>query len=779
MYDLQSHNPLTISEIPSSNDDGVIGPFMPPNLMPPDTLNMSIINSLKQMAFMEYSKALTDQVPESQPYRLPENFYNLEAKLAKFRGSVIATEIKNQMQYKPPTYKETFPTRQDDFPGVVMELQIFDEEYVSLLTSPLRQVASGIEGHLEIFRPTHNANSLKKTLDILRKVSWTADIPSDKLLFEIKNDRILQDILSEANSGFRNTATHGIEDPMNTGFLGGNFSDTDNTARSSVFQSNYMNFTTQPIQHAKFQIASNVPNFTQTEAWQNWIVLHKMNMDIYNCLSGNFISSVDIKVQINHNGRDISLVWTIYRFNPDTFDITQFAYKSTRPQRTLLTIPSSTKDIQNSPHPDDIDTVSLRCQHFRADSDKIARIDEVRLMKLHATMVKNLDEMNQVRKSGTKIVESKGWVYYYPFWTVLASCTKLQATSAGGEEFYVTAYTIIHRTSEYAADRGGRGRPLAARQQGAPGAVHQLPPPQNIPPGYQQPHSAYQPYYQHHSPNHQRRTEILRMADERKFPFMIFGLYSDEKRPIYYYIDGLNMFERKTLQHRVFQFQTIIYKKFYSNVIESLAGKDTNVARYIQKFYQGQGKFIAPYPGLFQKWITDFPKGFPGEQLIHTDTAKQEWSKLWMEFFKGPQGTSFSPESYSEDEHAINRDPRIKAYMDRDSPPPAEPIDGRGSRSRSRSRGSSVNRGSSLSRGSSRSRSSSQSSGIPRDGRDLSRGRTQTRPSSGTRQHFNLPTYSDSPHLHQLAEEAPQISEMQHEIDSLRRSLNQLALLHG
>jgi hypothetical protein len=33
--------------------------------------------------------------------------------------------------------------------------------------------------------------------------------------------------------------------------------------------------------------------------------------------------------------------------------------------------------------------------------------------------------------------------------------------------------------------------------------------------------------------------------------------------------------------------------------------------------------------------------------------------------------------------------------------------------------------------------------------------------------------------MHALNEETPQIADMQHEIDTLRRSLNQLALLQG
>ena len=44
---------------------------------------------------------------------------------------------------------------------------------------------------------------------------------------------------------------------------------------------------------------------------------------------------------------------------------------------------------------------------------------------------------------------------------------------------------------------------------------------------------------------------------------------------------------------------------------------------------------------------------------------------------------------------------------------------------------------------------------------------------------FHSDDYHDTMHMYSLSEETTQISEMQHEIDSLRRSLNQLALLQA
>lgn len=797
---MEHSTPKGIYDQPNTSNVHTWGPYMFYDFLPEHTRDLNILNAAKQMAFLAYTQIMA-QVP-FKGFHFTDEFYKAEANLTDLRGICMAKYMKNKNHQPQPSYINVDPQTTEAYPNSVIEFQIFDEQGTPLHLMPIRAIQ---ENNIEMFVQNHTVKSLGLILDTLSSVSWKEETIQNlktTIPIDVDYNNIIKDLRYFIDREENKKAIFMRNPPV---FLGGNFNETDNTARSATFNSEYVTFDSTPIQGLQFQVASNTPFFTQTEAWQNWIVLKKMNIDIFRCFSDRFVTSVDLKVKFKRHGRTFDLVWTIYRYKPEKFDITHFAYKSFDHTRTLMSLPPSTRTLGMHEVANNIGMSSLEFRHAQVDASAISRLDEVKLMHMHATGAISCQGITDRLDPSTKILLSKGWVYYYPFWTVIASCMQVQLPPGEihqgqleieqQKSYYITAYTIIHRTSEYATDRGlKRKRPETSipvqRNPRQPSYTpYILPSNRNV--AYTDNHPNRQTRPTHINPNIQRRVEKLIKADKNKYPVYIFGLL-DHTKPVYYYFEDPTLHERALIQNKMFNFQKIIYEKFYADILQFLKDenekdnrKSTNIATYIEKYYTNQVETIDTYPGLFLKWIKEFPKGFPSEKLEFTETAQEAWSKLWMSFFTGRYGSELKPAIFPEDPTSTRTDLRIKKfeqiYGKPLEPPSAPPgphsesevpgqdeyeglVRGRDRRHSTSSRGS----GRSRSRGSSQSSRGSEGSRKYRDGQ-----------SQGMQQAFHPHHYDNPPHMYSLSEEAPQISEMQHEIDSLRRSLNQLALLQG
>ena len=850
-----------VSNQPAALNTNQIGPFTPLGFMSRHTRELNILNALKHTALHAYYSTLARNPSTAYQESFSPEFYQAEAELTKYRGELMSGHIQHpdtDIDDHPP-YTKILQRDINSCPNVIIELQAFNEEGAPIYPLPIRTVAENAPG---IFSETHTKQSLDTIIKLLRKVKWTTEtFPNmTKGSLEISGDvdkhydRLLHDIEFENNKEENRLE---VEHPR---YVGTDFNETDNTARSAISNSKYCSFSSPPYLEAEYQISSNSPFFTQTEAWQNWTVLEKMNTDIFQCFSNKFINSVDLRIKSTYLGKTYYFIWTIYRFTPEQFNITHFAYRSVNPSRTLMTPPKQINEYSKQPGPNDINMSTVAFSHAQTEAHLTARLDEVTLIQIHANgtnaclpkLKENLGKPNEDEANKT-VTESMGWVYYYNFWTVIASCQKIRNPKNSETPEYITAYTIIHRTHEYATDKSRRKQAWNERRvpTAEPTSYYRRMEPQG--PARRsliRPEVRGVSYQPHVNPNAQKREERIQKAQEQHLPVFIFGLLDANQSQVYRYFQTPTIDQRRTLQSTIFRYQSLVYVRYYHNIINEMGtthtGLHANIAHYITNYYQHHQNQINVYPGLFLKWIKDFPKGKPANDN-ETQTAQQYWSDLWMAFFN-TETDGIDYKSISQEYTENITDQKIQQFIQVNGgnpvprpppPPPAGPGQNSSAEDESSSQGENDGSGDWDNASDSDNRYS-QGEGSEGSGRvdqrdyteefnpEVNNHRQNTRPPltpyvrpsrfqgrddagvprqrDGVRgqgyRHYNgpirgrgahgphgrysnfagrmqIPRHSLQSSTYPINEEHTHISELQDEINTLRRSLNQLALLQG
>jgi hypothetical protein len=256
--------------------------------------------------------------------------------------------------------------------------------------------------------------------------------------------------------------------------------------------------------------------------------------------------------------------------------------------------------------------------------------------------------------------------------------------------------------------------------------------------------------------------------------WFVFGIVDSAEHDMYYFIQQPSNNTRLELNKLTGVAQSKVYKEFYPQTIDASARVGKTLAQYISGQIESERGIgaIKHNPGMFCTWMGLHPKGqrpnpdTPVEGAFHT--AKQYWTHLWQQIIRTNRIHSrlFDVEQNGPDPliHAFD-----ELYKRKEEPADQEshPHGGRGGR-RPSSREPPANRNVYW---------EPRGGGGGYRGRGRGRGRGAMSSFSSRDQYYHYSPYLQDSYT--PTEEPPQISSMQYEIDTLRRSLNQLALLQS
>jgi hypothetical protein len=432
-----------------------IAPYISPYFLKQHFTRLNLLNAVKHVAYNEYNKMLALNSFQNHlgtpDFVFTRDFLDAEYRVASTRGEIMAHSYYDNERYSPQSLNTADPSSKESYPKMVAELQIFDGNQNQLNHMPVRVVMEAARNDLFTLK---NKQNLMDIVDFLLACDWPDKTKNTPNLPDIDYSRVLASINEMLLHHDKDRLTHDASSHQLT--LGSNFQDQDDIARTELSELKKTKFSCAPYSEATFQVATNAPFFTQQEVWQNWIVLNKINIDMEHCMKSKFAHSVDVKVKLKARGRPYELTWTIYRYKPDKFDVTHITYTSRNPTTSLLNPPATTQSIQQGVSRGDIDMETLDIKHSQIDVAVAARMDELNLIQIHSEGA-NLCQGTHfaVSPKPITITAQLGWVFYYNFWTVVASCYEA-TNNLTTEVFHMTAYTVIHRTSEYATDKGQR-----------------------------------------------------------------------------------------------------------------------------------------------------------------------------------------------------------------------------------------------------------------------------------------------------------------------------------
>ena len=793
----QRHAPNRFEGPSRANENKTINqkPFFPvePSTDDDERSDRELLNAAKRNAQHEYYKQMTTNGTSSRTGGLDISlqnsvaFVNAEKKLSEIRGSVMRKIIALSEKKTDP---ELIPIAKDGYTNYVIEMGVYlhadNDTITPLHQHPIKRVAA--KDQYDIFDDITDLASLTKVVSQIQRQAWEQEwaatrkphsAPPDGV-GDINPDEIVKVIHAFLQRNHQKTLRQSGANGMT---IGSSFRDWDATGRTE-----FKELDTTVFQYhgrpASFQIALNIPQFTHRELFQSMYTLQKANLDLREHIKQSFLQFVDLKVRlVTAGGHNIELVWTIHKHTPDHFHLMHVAYRSVTPRQTLLTPPESLNQIALDPS--DIVPDSVRLAQTKIKDDMICRADEMKLVQLHAQGIRGFTEGVSVDTN----LKSFGFIYTYEFWTLIGTCFQI---GAAAQKEFLTCYTIVHRNSEFAQLKE-RKRPRDRIDEGAP-PVHRQP------------------------PQHVRRAQTTRAAP-RGDNWFVFGTCDRAGTETYRFTQGPANSLRAELIQTTNIFQTKVYRVFYPETVRQSAEAGITLTQHIRDRLDvelGTGT-IVPWQGLFATWMRMHPAGERPDTSTPVDgkyhTANQYWTSLWetyvrehpgfilYEFNLVQQGTderiealkklyvrSAAPEapaahhwpgSGDEGRHPRSQypwrrdtDPSVSQWPTRTPPHPPNTADtggGRGVFMPQPSRGNAAVRGRGAAwHGAGNPRPSVPPPPPPPRQQNYWHNRGRGRGSSSSA--------NPIPHL---SEDQQQIPQMQHEIDSLRRSLNQLALLQA
>jgi hypothetical protein len=679
-------------------------------------------------------------------------FYDAEERLSKIRGGVMRKYITSP---SPTTNLNLSPAQQGKYPNIAIELGVFwhqdDGSIIPLFETPMRKIVEHPETRRDIFEGIDNTSHIVAIANIIKEANFQSEYTKFKREHQENSDiknRINPQAIIENLTHFltlKKDSAQSYQMKDNNLHLSANIQNWDNSAQTEVRYHDYGIFTFKSLRDgpgtkevislpASFQTSLNIPKFPHSELFQSAYTLKKSNLDFHRHLHKSILKYIDLKVRFETtSNQKIELVWTLRRFNPDHYNLVHMAYRSVTPNYTLLTQPTNLVNL--IPKANDCIDDSVQIHQTTTKSETLYNADEIKLMQVHAQGVKAcvLGEC-----APTLNTDAFGFIYTYTFWTLIGTCYRIDQEDKN--EFF-TCYTIIHRTSDLLQDKQRkRPREWDNSSQGS----SQTTVPQVI--------YANQP-----------RVRIIHQ--KRGMPkgrdWFIFGLEDYRGKDQYIFIPNPGDELRTKLDQATRQLQSKIYKIFYPETIRKSENARKTLTQYINDrlTVELRTQFLTPVPGLFTLWMKQYPKGDRPNELEAIDgiyfTARSFWTHLWETYL--PEIGIHNPEKHDMDPHQFDQHlQNFQALYKRNEG--QQPGNGR--------RGPPHHPG---------------GQAQPHPHRGHNQGRPGGRGGAPAKSEFDQAHHGYwLEHDASVQEEDPtQISQMQHEIDTLRRSLNQLALLQG
>ena len=379
----------------------------------------------------------------------------VEDLLAKVRGEEMVEQIFNENFPAPPTFTDT---ETNNYSNLAVGLTVYDTSdsyYNPIHYSPITHViprptrdVMDVNVYMGKTKQIRNINDLvpdfHSIVDSISSQTWEVD--------NLNDPDLIPDLLRLISIDLKKKKLLRVEGKTKM-LLSGDAERFENTSRTEIR-------TTDPIRidapgyAITYKLAMRCPYFTANEGWMDQFVLTHASKSIEQQLAGtpSQATALDLEVEYTHNRKRHSFIWSVYRYTPRTYTVTHISNITEKKDLSYTQLPGQISLFDSLSYGDLIHT---RCKNQIIDSAKAYRMNEMELINLHVQGCK--DNSYDTIVSGYKYenIKSKvGYIFNYKFWNLIITCFEFDTSN---DTKYATFYTIIHRTPDFVGERLTRG----------------------------------------------------------------------------------------------------------------------------------------------------------------------------------------------------------------------------------------------------------------------------------------------------------------------------------
>ena len=407
------------------NNGGLTGTYyIPKDDFNPDEYFKQQIRAYRQCAQVGYNSHIIYQTPESYNQLL-----QVLNSLAIVRGHAVFDMLHDtapsiSLQKWDPV---DFKSNSDE---LVFEVLVSDTEKPDMgpkFSEALRFVVA--PQHKQFFNLA-NRQGLIRTF-LLYAQQHTRDVvkaPYDKQVVDVLDDITRQCLSPSFNADMNQTGPS----------LGGKFYQFNDVSVSDVSSTQEFSGQFQGLSY-KASFSHNAPRFAATEGYMHTGVLERANQVLKEVFSVTAFS-YEMRVEVTpQSGRPFTVSWTVYRYSKLKNDMYQITCITPEPMDFEKT---DIKTIVDNPLSSTLSNLNLiRVQHFQMSSKHANRLQENELLKEHAAQMRVLKtDLSQ---------EFKTYLYHFNFWTFIASFIPITNINQPGTVNHGIVITLINKMSDF------------------------------------------------------------------------------------------------------------------------------------------------------------------------------------------------------------------------------------------------------------------------------------------------------------------------------------------
>ncbi len=224
--------------------------------------------------------------------------------------------------------------------------------------------------------------------------------------------------------------------------LGADAEHWDDTNRHKFATSGWkkVNFMSDESKSTEITYRCDINHITpvKTKMEQNAKTAHRFSLDFSRILKAMFI---DLVIRMGN----FEFVWTIHEFEKHKHQIYHAGYTSKKAR--LFEMPGTLEEMTRS-FTSGVDKYNNAFfNKATVESARIDRRDDISMMNLHIhALEKKIKEIDvNLRYPDVKVYHTDaGYIYKYNMYTIVASCTRYSEEDSDDKENYINFYTIIH-----------------------------------------------------------------------------------------------------------------------------------------------------------------------------------------------------------------------------------------------------------------------------------------------------------------------------------------------
>lgn len=397
------------------------------------------------MAKIEYAKNLQNKQLEKSLYN---ELVTAQQRLTKERGKKIVCLMAQSQEniQKMMTKVGDLDTAFSDY---IVQLTAFkgdgDEpppdvyssntggNFVPTNQSPIREIIAR-EQNSNIFIAENLSILGIMCAETLLKKRWTIE------------DTDLNQLLTKVKEFLSNASHHTL--------IGSNFNDFDDTSFSEVKASASSRYV-KIDESTQFYISTSVPQFSAIRGYMNPHVLERVSTDIKEIFKLNeYIHSINFNIRTKSPDGDVkTYYWQVYRLYNNSFSVYQIGYVADQTNIRGGILQDTAFD-QISKIERNVSQWRSVMSHHTITNDKLYLTDENFMFSLQALGIQmyldgTIDVKNTILQNG--FLNKYGYAYNFNFWNLSASCFEYSLNAGSRDpKKYLMFYTLVHRTPEFA-----------------------------------------------------------------------------------------------------------------------------------------------------------------------------------------------------------------------------------------------------------------------------------------------------------------------------------------